>query len=97
MLMWWFSQVPNLVIFGGVVVEGGLFLEGDGGVAHHLRSITRADFDCRGLGWVQGDCVFHALQRPPLFKIQPGFYLSQNFFFRFYLGKTNKEPEIDAQ
>ena len=35
-------------------------MEGDGGVAHHLRTITRADFDCPGLGWVQGDCVFHA-------------------------------------
>jgi hypothetical protein len=58
--MWWFSQVPNLVLFGGVVGGGGLSLDGDGGVAHHLRSITRAVLDCLGLGWLQGDSVFHA-------------------------------------
>jgi hypothetical protein len=58
--MWWFSQVPNMLIFGGVVGGGGLSLEGDGGVAHHLRYITRAFLDSPGLGWVQGGCVFHA-------------------------------------
>ena len=35
-------------------------MEGDGGVAHHLTSINRAVLDCPRLGWVQGDCVFHA-------------------------------------
>ena len=49
MRMRWFSQVPSLVIVGGVVGEGGLSLEGDGGVAHHLTSINRAVSDAAKL------------------------------------------------
>ena len=32
-------------------------MEGDGGVAHHLRTIIRAVLGCPDLEWVQGDCL----------------------------------------
>jgi hypothetical protein len=49
MLLWLFSQVPDLVIGGGVGWADPLALEGDGGGVHHLKIVTRAVVSCPGL------------------------------------------------